>query len=42
MLNDKITEGCGISSLGGGGFNNLEARAADSVGTANPNRPASY
>jgi hypothetical protein len=38
-LNDKNTKGCGVSSLGGGDFNNLEARAIGSVGTAQPSAP---
>jgi hypothetical protein len=39
MLNDKITKGYEISSLGGCGFNNLSTRAVESVGTAWPSGP---
>jgi hypothetical protein len=33
MLNDQTSKGCGINSLGQGGYNKLSARPMDSIGT---------
>jgi hypothetical protein len=38
-LNDKTSKSYGISSLGGGSFNNHGARAINSIGTLWPSGP---
>jgi hypothetical protein len=37
-LDDKTMKGCGINSFRESGFNNLGARAINSVGTTQPSR----